>query len=236
MKPLLLDRMLLARKQRRSVARLVNLATGQEALVDEGQAHGDLVPTSLQMAETSQCLQDDRSGMLASSNGQIFVHVHSPPLRLLIIGAVHIAQPLVSMAVLTGYDVTVIDPRRAFATYDRFPGVSIVIEWPDEALATLAPDRRTAIITLTHDPKLDDPALFAAVSSSAFYIGALGSRKTHLQRVERLSAGGASPEMIGRVHAPVGLAIGALTPAEIAISILADMTQALRMHATQASG
>ena len=164
---------------------------------------------------------------MQSANGDAFVEVFNPPLRLLIVGAVHIAQPLARMASVAGYDVTVIDPRGSFATDDRFPGVTLVNEWPDEAMPPLDPDRRTAVVTLTHDPKIDDPALAAVLRSDAFYIGALGSRKTHAARVERLSEAGFAADEIGRIHGPVGLSLGAVSPAEIAVSILAQVTQAL---------
>jgi xanthine dehydrogenase accessory factor len=160
----------------------------------------------------------------------LFVNVWNPPLRMIVIGAVHIAQPLVRAAALAGFDVFIVDPRHAFAADARFPGVRISTQWPDEALAALAPDARCAIVALTHDPKLDDPALTIALRSEAFYIGALGSRKTHAKRVERLREHGFSSEGIARIRGPVGLAIGAQTPAEIAISILAEVIQKLRLQ------
>jgi xanthine dehydrogenase accessory factor len=172
-------------------------------------------------------LAADASGVIETANGAVFVEVWNPPLRLLLIGAVHIGQALAPMACLAGYRVTVIDPRSAFASASRFPGVEIVAEWPDEVLPGLKPDRRTAIVTLTHDPKIDDPALLAALRSDAFYIGALGSRKTHGKRCGRLAEAGVPADQIARIHGPVGLAIGALTPAEIAISILAQITAVL---------
>ena len=168
----------------------------------------------------------DRSGI--EEGGSIFVAVHNPPLRLAVVGAVHIAQPLVAMARLAGYDVTVIDPRDAFASEMRFPGETLVHDWPDDALAALAVDARTAVVTLTHDPKLDDPALLTALGSQAFYVGALGSTRTHAKRVERLAAAGLGEAEIARLHAPVGLDIGAKSPAEIAVSILAEITLRLR--------
>lgn len=152
------------------------------------------------------------------------VEPHNPPARLIIVGAVHVAQPLAEMAALAGFGVTIVDPRRAWATAERFPGLALVTEWPDEALAKLALDARTAVVTLTHDPKLDDPALAVALRSPAFYIGCLGSQKTHAARRERLAAAGD----VDRLHGPVGLRIGARTPAEIAVSILAEVIGALR--------
>lgn len=169
--------------------------------------------------------KSDRSGM--EEDGR-FIAVHNPPLRLIVVGAVHIAQPLLSIARACGYAPTLIDPRGAFGSEARFPGETILDDWPDEALAALAPDSRTAIVTLTHDPKLDDPALTIALRAPVFYIGALGSKKTHAKRVERLTAAGFTAEEIARIHAPVGLAIGARTPAEIAVSIMAQITARLR--------
>ena len=151
-----------------------------------------------------------------------------PPLRLIVIGAVHVAQPLVQMATLAGYACVVVDPRAAFASEARFPGVERLGDWPDQAVAKLAPDRRTALVALTHDPKLDEPALAAALRSPAFYVGALGSKKTHAARLERLRALGVGDDALARIHAPVGLDIGARSPAEIAVSILAEITECLR--------
>ena len=168
----------------------------------------------------------DRSGV--ESDGRTFVAIHNPPLRMAIIGGVHIAQTLVGMAQVCGYDVTVIDPRTAFANAARFPDVALLDDWPDAALAAHGLDRRTAVVTLTHDPKLDDPALIAALGSDAFYIGALGSTRTHAKRVERLTTAGFDATQIARINAPVGLDIGSRSPAEIALSIMAQVTQTLR--------
>ncbi len=170
-------------------------------------------------------LKSDRSG--TEEDGR-FIAVHNPPLRLIVIGAVHIAQPLLTIARTCGYAPTLIDPRAAFGSAERFPGETILDDWPDEALTALAPDTRTAIVTLTHDPKLDDPAIQVALRSPAFYLGCLGSKKTHAKRVERLAAAGFTPEEIARIHAPVGLDIGAKTPGEIAVSVMAQITQILR--------
>ena len=169
--------------------------------------------------------RSDRSGM--EEDGR-FIAVHNPPLRLIVVGAVHIAQPLLTIARACGYAPTLIDPRGAFGSAARFPGETILEDWPDEALAALAPDACTAIVTLTHDPKLDDAAIRIALGSPAFYLGCLGSKKTHAKRVDRLTAAGFTPEEIARIHAPVGLDIGATTPAEIAVSIMAQITAALR--------
>ncbi|MFC3087135.1 XdhC family protein [Tabrizicola soli] len=169
--------------------------------------------------------RSDRSG--TEEDGR-FIAVHNPPLRLIVVGAVHIAQPLLAIARTCGYAPTLIDPRAAFGSEARFPGETILDDWPDEAMAALNPDARTAVVTLTHDPKLDDPAIRAALASPAFYLGCLGSKKTHARRLERLAAMGIPPGDIARIHAPVGLDIGARSPAEIAVSIMAQITQVLR--------
>jgi xanthine dehydrogenase accessory factor len=160
-----------------------------------------------------------------------FINIHNPPLRLILIGAVHIAQSVIPIAQQLGYDVTVIDPRGAFATGARFPGIALYAEWPDEVLAKIGLDQRTALIALTHDPKIDDPALNAGLKSEVFYIGALGSKKTQASRVERLKAAGFTEAQIARIHGPVGLAIGAKGAPEIAVSIMAEVTRALRLGA-----
>jgi xanthine dehydrogenase accessory factor len=175
-----------------------------------------------------EALVADQGRVVEIGGRKVFLNVFNPPLRLAVVGAVHIAQPLVQIARLANYDVTVIDPRRAFASAERFPGITLSHDWPDEALVAFRPDRRTAIVTLTHDPKLDDPALIEALRSEAFYVGALGSRKTHARRLERLKAAGVPEREFGRIHGPVGLSIGAKSPAEIAVSILAQMTAVLR--------
>ncbi|MFX0540279.1 XdhC family protein [Roseovarius sp. S4756] len=171
----------------------------------------------------------DRSGF--AEDGKTFVAIHNPPLRLIVVGAVHIAQTLVPMARQVGYDPTVIDPRAAFASAARFPGVTLMDEWPDDGLRALGLDGRTALVLLTHDPKLDDPALTEALRSDVFYIGALGSSRTHAARLDRMREVGFSDSDLERIHGPVGLDIGAAGPAEIALSILAQMTQVLRRGA-----
>lgn len=168
----------------------------------------------------------DRSGY--EEDGETFVAIHNPPLRLIIVGAVHIAQALVPMARIAGYDPLLIDPRESFGSEARFPGETILHDWPDEGVQAYGLDARTGLVLLTHDPKLDDPALMQALRSEVFYIGALGSTRTHAKRVERLQAAGFSEAEIGRIHAPVGLDIGAAGPPEIAVSILAEITQVLR--------
>lgn len=183
-----------------------------------------LVPPGADGAADAR-FRSDRSGM--EEDGR-FIAIHNPPLRLIVIGAVHIAQPLLTIARACGYAPTLIDPRAAFGSADRFPGETILDDWPDEALAALNPDARTAIVTLTHDPKLDDPAIRAALNSPAFYLGCLGSARTHAKRVDRLTAEGFTPDQIAKIHAPVGLDIGARTPAEIAVSVMAQITETLR--------
>ena len=168
----------------------------------------------------------DRSGL--EEDGATFVAVHNPPLRMIVVGAVHIAQALLPMARACGFDPVLIDPRGAFGSADRFPGETILEDWPDEAMAAFAPDSRTAVVTLTHDPKLDDPAITQTLGSHAFYLGCLGSTRTHAKRVARLEAAGFPPDDIARIHAPVGLDLGGRAPAEIAVSIMAQVIATLR--------
>lgn len=175
----------------------------------------------------------DRSRVVEIDGNRLFIQVYNSPLRLMIVGAVHIAKPLIDMGQSCGYDVTLIDPRRAFASATRFPGVNLSNEWPDQALKNLGLDSRTAVVTLTHDPKLDEPALIAALESDAFYIGALGSRRTHRERCERLAEAGVTVDRINRIHAPIGLDISAQSPAEIAVAVIAEVTQTLRQENTQ---
>jgi xanthine dehydrogenase accessory factor len=201
-----------ARAARRPVAYVVNTATG-ERRIDGPEPWADR-------------FRADRSGM--QEDGATFVHVHNPPLRMIVVGAVHIAQALLPMARMAGYDVSLIDPRPAFAQETRFPGEAVIEDWPDEAMDALKPDARTAVVTLTHDPKLDDPAISRALGSDIFYLGCLGSTRTHAKRVARLTGAGFTGEQIARIHAPVGLDIGARGPAEIAVSILAEVTKRLR--------
>jgi xanthine dehydrogenase accessory factor len=174
-------------------------------------------------------LRSGKSGMEDTPQGQVFLTVHVPPPRLIIIGAVHISQALAPVARLLGYDVAIVDPRTAFASPERFPDVKLLAQWPDEALPPLGIDRYTAFAALTHDPKIDDPALVHALARDCFYIGALGSKKTHGRRVERLKTQGLSEAAIARIHAPIGLAIGAVSPAEIALAIMGEVTAALRL-------
>jgi xanthine dehydrogenase accessory factor len=210
----LLEALVAMRAARRAVAYTVNLSDWSRGLVSMGRD-----------TAVDARLRSDKAGVEADGR---FIAPHNPPLRLIVVGAVHIAQPLLAMARLAGYDPTLIDPRETFGAAERFPGEVILDDWPDEALATLAPDSRSAIVTLTHDPKLDDPAIRFALRSDAFYLGCLGSKKTHAARVARLTGAGFSEAEIARIHAPVGLDIGAKTPAEIAISVLAQITSVLR--------
>ena len=223
-----LDRALAASHSGTPAALATHLKSGRQAFIEGERIEGDLALDTVALSGVRAALRDDRNTTIETAEGPVFVEVFNPPLRLIVVGAVHIGQPLAQIAALSGYAVTVVDPRSAFATGERFPGVALSTEWPDEILPRLAPDRRTAIVTLTHDPKIDDPALTAALKSQAFYIGALGSRKTHAARTHRLQKAGFSESEIARIRGPVGLAIGALTPAEIAVSILAEITQTLR--------
>ena len=225
MKRAILEALQAARADKRPVALVTNLETGRQALLDGEVVTGDLTLGGPVLERVRKAVHDDRSTTLPETS--LFAHVFNPPLRMIVVGAVHIAQSLVPMAALAGYDVTVVDPRRAWATDARFPDVTMTTEWPDDALRGLAPDRRTAVIVLTHDPKLDDPALLVTLKSAAFYVGALGSTKTHAKRLARLRELGLSEDELGRIRGPIGLAIGAKSPAEIAISILAQATQAL---------
>ncbi len=180
------------------------------------------------IAAARAALAADKSQTVEGPDGPVFLQVHNPPLRMIVVGAVHIAQALAPMAALAGYQVTVVDPRGAFATQDRFPGVEVSDDWPDEAMEALAPDSRTAVVTLTHDPKLDDPALEVALKSDAFYVGSLGSKKTHLARTKRLARLGIDADAIALIHGPAGLPIGAKSPAEIAVAILAQVIETRR--------
>ncbi len=210
----MLAELVAARARRESLAYEVNVETGQRALRRNAY---------------SERLRMDRSGF--EEDGQTFVAVHNPPLRLIVVGAVHIAQALVPMARIAGYDPTIIDPREAFASDARFPGETILTDWPDEAVSKLGLDSRTALVLLTHDPKLDDPALQAGLAADVFYIGALGSKRTHAKRVERMKQAGFNDDQISLIHGPVGLDIGAAGPSEIAVAILAQMTAVLRGRA-----
>jgi xanthine dehydrogenase accessory factor len=225
MKRSTLTEMIRARAAGGSVALATDLVSGLQSLVYPEVVKGGFGLTAEQEEAVRQAIAADRSGIVAET---IFVQVLNPAPRLVIVGAVHIAQALAPMAHLAGYAVTIIDPRSAFATDARFPQVALSDEWPDEALARLKPDPRTAVVTLTHDPKLDDPALEAALGSPAFYIGALGSRKTHASRLDRLRARGFDDASLGRIHGPAGLDLGSVTQSEIALSILGQMVAVRR--------
>jgi xanthine dehydrogenase accessory factor len=217
-----LARIQAARAAKRPVALLTRLSDGAQLLWPE-----DAAPAPLAEA-AARAVADDKAANLEHEGAAWFVQPYAPPLRLILVGAVHIAQALAPLAPAQGFAVTVIDPRRAFATEERLPGVTLNGDWPDEAMAALAPDARTAVVTLTHDPKLDDPALDVALRSEAFYIGALGSKRTHAKRVARLVELGHGEAAIARIHAPVGLDIGAVTAPEIALSIMAEVVAARR--------
>jgi len=213
------------RAARRAALLATNLKTGAQALVKEGEMDG-----AGTLAESCRkAFRQGRSIVVEEAGEEVFLNVFVPPPRLVLIGAVHISQALYPMARAAGYDVAIIDPRTAFATPERFPDIELVTEWPDSVLPGLGVDRYTALATLTHDPKIDDPALIHALKSDCFYIGALGSKKTHGRRVERLKQAGLSDARIERIHAPIGLSIGAVSPAEIAVAVLAQITAALRL-------
>jgi xanthine dehydrogenase accessory factor len=223
-----LEKLIADRAAKRPVAVVTDLISGtQELLYDSENSPKSFLSSEIGLA-ARQALRADESTIIEDGGRRFFVQVHNPPLRLLIVGAVHISQALAPMAALAGYAVTVIDPRRAFATDSRFPNVALSSAWPDEAMAELKPDRRTAVVTLTHDPKLDDPALEAVLRSDAFYVGSLGSRKTHAARLGRLKTLGLDDTALARIHGPVGLSINAESPAEIAVSILAQITAVRR--------
>lgn len=215
----LLETLIAHRKNRRAVAYLVNTKTWERQVIEMDFNAIDLAPR----------FTSDKSGF----EGDWFVNIHNPPLRMIVVGAVHIAQPLMQMARLSGYDAVLIDPRGAFATEARFPNERLVHDWPDEALEAEGLDARVAVVTLTHDQKLDDPAIKIAIASDVFYLGCLGSTRTHAKRVTRLKEAGFSDTQIAKIHAPVGADIGSKTPAEIAISIMAEITERLRRPETR---
>ncbi len=222
-----LERVRAAQTAKTPLALVTRLSDGEQVIVYDDKAEGALTLGDATLEDARSALRHDRSGKLATAEGELFVLALNPPKRLVLVGAVHIAQSLVPIAQIAGYDVTIIDPRGAFATRDRFPEVQLTDAWPDEALEDLGPDHRTAVVTLTHDPKLDDPALTVALRSPVFYIGALGSKKTHNARLSRLRKAGFLELELARIHGPVGLPLGAKSPAEIAVAIMAQMTQVL---------
>jgi xanthine dehydrogenase accessory factor len=211
------------RAARRAAVLVTDIASGDQRLVREPDVAGDPLAD-----EIRERLRQGRSGLVEAGGRQFFLTVQAPAVRAVVIGAVHISQSLAPMMRGVDIDVTIIDPRTAFATRERFPDVPLVAEWPDVVLPDVKLDPYTALVALTHDPKIDDTALAAALRSQCFYIGALGSRKTHGSRVQRLAAAGFAEAEIARIHAPIGLDIGAATPSEIAVSILAEIIAALR--------
>ena len=211
------------RAARRAAVLVTDVASGEQRIVREAEVGGDPLAQDLQ-----ESLRRGKSGLVERDDRQFFLTVQTPPVRLVVIGAVHISQALAPMAQDLDLDVTIIDPRTAFATPERFPDAPVLAEWPDAVLPDVGIDQYTAVVALTHDPKIDDPALTAALRSKCFYIGALGSRKTHERRVQRLTASGFNEADLARIHAPIGLDIGAVSPAEIAVSILAEIVADLR--------
>jgi xanthine dehydrogenase accessory factor len=212
------------RAARRAAVVVTDQNSGEQRLVTQDKVAADPLKELLEAH-----LRSGKSGMEETPQGKVFLTVHVPPVRLVITGAVHISQALAPIASLLGYDVTIVDPRTAFATPERFPGGNVIAEWPDKALPPLGIDRYTAFVALTHDPKIDDPALMHALERDCFYIGALGSRKTHGRRLDRLKEQGAKDEQLARIHAPIGLPIGAVSPPEIAVAIMGEITSRLRL-------
>jgi xanthine dehydrogenase accessory factor len=217
------------RTARRAAVLVTDTASGAQRLVKAAQVKTDALKDVLEKR-----LRMAKSGMEDTPQGRIFLTVYVPSPKLVITGAVHISQALAPIAQLLGYDVTIVDPRTAFASIERFPDVKVIAEWPDVALPPLSIDHYTAFVALTHDPKIDDPALEHALARECFYIGALGSRKTHAKRVERLKQAGISEADLARIYAPIGLDIEAVSPAEIAVAIMGEITQVLRQKAEAA--
>jgi xanthine dehydrogenase accessory factor len=214
------------RAARRAAIVVTNVESGKQRLVKSADIAKDPLRPLL-----AAHLRTSKSGMEQTAEGRVFLTVYVPAPQLVITGAVHISQALAPIGKLLGYDVIIVDPRTAFASVERFPDVKVIAEWPDQALPPLNVDRYTAFVALTHDPKIDDPALTHALARDCFYIGALGSRKTHARRIERLKQQGLSDADLSRIHAPIGLDIGAVSPAEIAVSIMAQITERLREEA-----
>jgi xanthine dehydrogenase accessory factor len=217
------------RATRRAVVVVTDVDSGKQRVVKTAEVARDPLREAI-----DKRLRMGKSGMEETPQGRVFLTVHVPSPQLVITGAVHISQTLAPIGQLLGYDVTIVDPRTAFASVERFPDVKVIAEWPDVALPPLNVDRYTAFVALTHDPKIDDPALMHALSRDCFYIGALGSRKTHGRRIERLKAAGLTDLDLGRIHAPIGLPIGAVSPAEIAVAIMGEITATLRLKTEQA--
>jgi xanthine dehydrogenase accessory factor len=219
------------RAARRAAIVVTDVESGEQRLVKAADIAKDPLKAVL-----SEHLRSGKSGMEETPQGRVFLTVYVPAAQLIVIGAVHISQALAPVGKLLGYDVTIVDPRTAFATPERFPDVKVIAEWPDKALPPLNVDRYTAFVALTHDPKIDDPALLHALARDCFYVGALGSRKTHARRLERLKQAGVSDADLGRIHAPIGLDIGAVSPAEIAVAIMAQITERLRQEPDEEPG
>ena len=216
------------RNARRAAVVVTNEASGEQRLVKAADVADDPLRELIE-----KHIRSGKSGMEETPQGKFFLTVHVPAPRIVVTGAVHISQALAPIAKILGYDVTIVDPRTAFATQERFPEVKVIAEWPDVALPPLGVDRYTAFIALTHDPKIDDPALTHALARDCFYIGALGSKKTHARRIERLKGQGVSDADLARIHAPIGLPIGAVSPAEIAVAIMGEITARLRQGPNQ---
>ena len=218
------------RAGRRAAVVVTDVTSGEQRLVKAADVAADPLKEVIE-----KHIRRGKSGMAETPKGKFFLTVHVPPSQLVITGAVHISQALAPMARLVGYDVTIVDPRTAFASIERFPDVKVIAEWPDVALPPLGIDRYTAFVALTHDPKIDDPALTHALARDCFYIGALGSKKTHARRIERLKTQGLSDAALARIHAPIGLQIGAVSPSEIAVVIMGEITAELRQSAEKAA-
>lgn len=217
MKDKTLKLVLSEKNNRNTIIVATELESGQQIILNNNDKNNQIYISAKSL------IKQGKSDIINIDNQRWFINISLPPLRLVTVGAVHIAQPLAEIATISGYEVTIIDPRAAFANNKRFPNINIVNEWPEEALISFKIDNRTAIVTLTHDPKLDDSALYAALRSDAFYIGSLGSKKTHNARIERLKIAGFTDNEIKKIHGPIGLSIGAKSPQEIAISIMSEL-------------
>lgn len=224
-----LSRLNAARRARKAAMMITDLEAGIDRVVVEGE-----VPPGSLEHEITERFRSGKSGLVEADGGSQFLNVHLPPPRIVAIGAVHITQALHPMATIAGFDTVIIDPRTAFATPERFAGVDLVAEWPEEALKTRPLDPYTALVAVTHEARIDDLPLMDALRTGCFYVGALGSRKTHAKRVERLMARGLTEADIGRISAPIGLDIGAATPSEIAVAILADIIGSFRRRSLHA--
>jgi xanthine dehydrogenase accessory factor len=217
------------RAARRACALVTDVGSGAQRMVLARDVEADALAEPI-----AARLRAGKSAMVQHAGRDYFITAQVPPARILVVGAVHVSQALAPMARIAGFDATIVDPRTAFATPERFPDATVLAEWPDAALPRLGLDRYTALVFLTHDPKIDDTGLELALRADCFYIGALGSKKTHARRIERLSARGFDAESLARIHAPVGLDIGAISPAEIAVSILGEIIAALRQKPPRA--